>query len=142
MTCHSPIETPGASSAPNAFVPREQEDEIARWLLRPCFASDAEILLIAGFDAFDRLLHLERIDGDGSGRCSISPQSWRSTIHAKPAQVIMAHNHISGIARPSDVDLATTREAARGLALPGIVLADHMIFTAAGHFSFWRAGLL
>ena len=136
------IETPGGPPVPNGFVAREEEDEIARWLLRPAFPSDAEIVLIAGFDAFDRLLHLEQIDENGSGRCAISPQSWRTTIQAKPAQVIMAHNHISGIPRPSDADLATTREAARGLALPGIVLTDHMIFTAAGHFSFWRAGLL
>ncbi|MGQ2929786.1 MAG: JAB domain-containing protein [Sphingopyxis sp.] len=113
-----------------------------RLLLRPCFPVDGEILLIAGFDAFDRLLCLERAESDRAGRCIVPPPVWRAALDAKPAQIVMAHNHPSGIARPSDADLAATRESARFLALLGVTLSDHMIFTADGHFSFWRAGLL
>jgi DNA repair protein RadC len=142
MTRYDPIEAPGAEPAAPGFMPRAEEDDLARLLLRPCFPSDAEVLLIAGFDAFDRLLCLEHADGDRSGRCVIAPPVWRAALAAKPAQIVMAHNHPSGIARPSDADLAITRESARFLALLGVTLSDHLIFTAEGHFSFWRAGLL
>ena len=142
MTRYETIEAPGAQPASPGFVPRDDEEELPRLLLRPCFPVDGEILLIAGFDAFDRLLCLERAEGDRSGRCPVPPPIWRAVLETKPAQIVMAHNHPSGIARPSDADLATTRESARFLALLGITLSDHMIFTADGHFSFWRAGLL
>ena len=142
MTRYDPIEAPGTAPASPGFVPRDEEEELARLLLRPCFPAEAEILLIAGFDAFDRLLCLERAEGDRYGRCIAPPSIWRAALDAKPVQIVMAHNHPSGIARPSDADLATTREAARFLALLGVALSDHLIFTTEGHFSFWRAGLL
>lgn len=142
MTRYDPIKAAATAPASPGFVPREEEEELARLLLRPCFPAEAEILLIAGFDAFDRLLCLERAEGDSHGRCVIAPPIWRAILDAKPAQIVLAHNHPSGIARPSDADLATTREAARFLALLGVALSDHLIFTTEGHFSFWRAGLL
>jgi len=142
MTRYETIEAPGAQPASPGFVPRDDEEELPRLLLRPCFPVDSEILLIAGFDAFDRLLCLERAESDRAGRCIVPPQVWRAALDAKPAQIVMAHNHPSGIARPSDADLAATRESARFLTLLGVTLSDHMIFTADGHFSFWRAGLL
>ena len=142
MTRHQAIEAPKQPPPHPGFIPRDDEEELARLLLRPCFPSDEEILLIAGFDGFDRLLCLERADGDSGTRCAIRPEHWRAAIDAKPAQIVLAHNHPSGTVRPSDVDIATTREAVRFLALLGITLSDHLIFTADGHFSFWRAGLL
>ncbi|QNO26625.1 DNA repair protein RadC [Sphingopyxis sp. OPL5] len=142
MTRYETIEAPGAQPASPGFVPRDDEEELPRLLLRPCFPVDGEILLIAGFDAFDRLLCLERAESDRAGRCIVPPPVWRAALETKPAQIVMAHNHPSGIARPSDADLAATRESTRFLALLGVTLSDHMIFTADGHFSFWRAGLL
>ena len=142
MTRYETIEAPGAQPASPGFVPRDDEEELPRLLLRPCFPVDGEILLIAGFDAFDRLLCLERAESDRAGRCIVPPPVWRAALDAKPAQIVMAHNHPSGIARPSDADLAATRESARFLTLLGVTLSDHMIFTADGHFSFWRAGLV
>lgn len=142
MTRYDPIETPGATPAPPGFVPRGDEEELARLLLRPLFAAEDEMLLVAGFDAFDRLLCIEHAEGDRSGRCVVPPHIWRAALGARPAQILLAHNHPSGIARPSDADIATTRDCARFLSPLGIALSDHMIFTVEGHFSFWRAGLL
>jgi len=42
--------------------------------------------------------------------------------------VILAHNHVSGVALPSDADKATTRYLSRVLSTVGIELVDHMIF--------------
>lgn len=142
MTRYDPIETPERLPVPPGFAPRVEEDDLARLLLRPCFPVDSEALIIAGFDAFDRLRCLEWAEGDRIGRCIVPPRCWSAAIAVQPTHIVMAHNHPSGIARPSEADIATTREAARFLALLGIGLSDHLIFTVDGHFSFRRAGLL
>jgi len=44
-------------------------------------------------------------------------------------QVILAHNHTSGVALPSQEDKATTRRLYQVLASVGITLVDHLIFS-------------
>ncbi len=124
------------------FIPCAAEDDIARHLLRPHFAADRESLLLAGFDAFDRLVRLERAGGDDARRCHIPPRCWRALLDHGVVAVLMAHNHPSNIGQPSDADIATTRETALFLRVIGIELADHLIFVASGHFSFRSAEML
>ena len=42
--------------------------------------------------------------------------------------VILAHNHVSGLAFPSEDDVATTRSLAPVLERLGVELVDHLIF--------------
>ena len=43
------------------------------------------------------------------------------------ARVILAHNHLSGTALPSNTDLATTVKIKSALSLIGVELADHIV---------------
>ena len=124
------------------FIPRTSEDAVARQLLRPCFPSDREAILLLAFDGFDRLIATECAEGDETGRCSIPPRCWRGVLDRDVATMVMAHNHPSGIAWPSDADIGCTRESAAFLRLLGIELVDHLIFVESGHFSFRNAQLL
>lgn len=124
------------------FVPRKAEDDVALQLLRPCFPADGEALLLAGFDAYERLVALERADGDGDGRCSIPPRCWQKLLGRGVKAVLMAHNHPSGAAWPSDADIRCTRETGQFLRLLDIELIDHLIFVDSGHFSFRQARLM
>ncbi len=142
MTLLEPVGKPPHPAAAAGFVPRDAEDEVARYLLRPMFFADREIVVLAGFDAFDRLVGLESAVGDTTGRCVITPQCWHRLIGHRPATVAMAHNHPSGNARPSDADTRCTREAGQFLRLIGIDLSDHLIFVESGHFSFRNAGMI
>ncbi len=142
MNLLSPIHQPPGSPDIAGFIAADVEDDVARELLRPHFAADRETLLLAGFDAFDRLVRLERTGGDNASRCIIPPRCWRSLIGSGVVAVIMAHNHPSGDARPSAADTRTTQETAHFLRTMDIALADHLIFVADGHFSFRSAGLL
>ncbi len=142
MTLFEPMgKTPEPSTAAG-FVPSQSEDDVARYLLRPLFDDRRETLLLAGFDAFDRLLRLECIDGDATGRCVIPPRSWRALLGGGIRAVVMAHNHPSGVALPSDADISATHNAALFLRTLGIDLIDHLIFVADGHFSFRTAEML
>ena len=142
MTLFEPVGKRPDPSAPAGFIPAGVEDEVARHLLRPLFDDRRETLLLAGFDAFDRLLRFECVDGDAPGRCIIPPRSWRALLDGEIRAVVMAHNHPSGIALPSDADIGATHNAALFLRTFGIDLVDHLIFVANGHFSFRTAEML
>jgi DNA repair protein RadC len=58
------------------------------------------------------------------------------------ATVIVAHNHPSGIAEPSDEDITTTQQLAAAGQILGIPLTDHIIVTSDGHFSFFAHGMI
>lgn len=142
MTLLEPIDKRPYPPATAGFVPRDDEDAIARYLLRPMLFADREIVLLAGFDAYARLVGLESTIGDATGRCVITPQCWNRLLRQRVATVLMAHNHPSGVARPSEADIRCTREAGQFLRLIGIDLSDHLIFVESGHFSFRNAGML
>lgn len=142
MTLFEPAGKAPDPSALAGFVPCQSEDAVARQLLRPLFDDERETLLLAGFDAFERLARFERVDGDGTGRCVIPSHCWRGLLSGRIAAVVIAHNHPSSVARPSDADIRTTHEAAYFLRTMGIELVDHLIFVASGHFSFRTAQML
>ena len=142
MTLLAPIDPAADASPRSGFVPCEAEDDVARHLLRPHFSSDRETLILAGFDAFDRLVRLERAGSDSASRCIIPSRCWRRLFGSGVVAIIMAHNHPSGDARPSTADTRTTQDTALFLRTMEVELIDHLIFVASGHFSFRSAELL
>lgn len=56
--------------------------------------------------------------------------------------VIVAHNHPSGEASPSDADIKSTHQLVDAGRLLGIPLKDHIIVTAEGSFSFRQHSLI
>ncbi|HBD86610.1 MAG TPA: hypothetical protein DC001_04205 [Clostridiales bacterium] len=58
------------------------------------------------------------------------------------ASVIIAHNHVNGLALPSREDELTTRRIYSALALVGIALTDHIIVAGEDYVSLADSGLL
>src|SRR3546814_2950682 len=58
-------------------------------------SSDRELLLLAGFDAFERLVAFESVDEGTAARCTVAPRRWRSLLGGGVRFVLMAHNHRS-----------------------------------------------
>src|SRR3546814_15358131 len=54
--------------------------------------SDRELLLLAGFDAFERLVAFESVDEGTAARCTVAPRRWRSLLGGGVRFVLMAHN--------------------------------------------------
>jgi DNA repair protein RadC len=60
----------------------------------------------------------------------------------RAASVLIAHNHPSGNAEPSEDDIATTQQLIAAGQLLGIKVIDHIIVTKQHQYSFQGRGLL
>ena len=58
------------------------------------------------------------------------------------ARIILAHNHPSGIALPSEADKMVTENIRQALALVDMKLIDHIIVGSNDTYSFAESGLL
>ena len=56
--------------------------------------------------------------------------------------VVMAHNHVSGVALPSPEDITTTQNIAQALHAVGVELADHIIVAENDFVSLKDSGML
>ena len=63
-------------------------------------------------------------------------------LHHNAAAVILAHNHPSGIAEPSQADIAITNKLRIALATIDVRVLDHLVIGNAVVVSFAERGLL
>ncbi len=103
-----------------------------------------EMLYQVCLDAKGKLLTCRCIS---KGTVAASPVSVRQVVenalYAGASSIILAHNHPSGVALPSQQDLLVTRQIQEALAPLGIRLADHIIVADSDYVSmakaaFWR----
>jgi DNA repair protein RadC len=66
----------------------------------------------------------------------------KEALRHNAAAVILAHNHPSGVAEPSQADELITRRLREALALVDIRVLDHVIIAGADSISFAQRGLL
>lgn len=57
-------------------------------------------------------------------------------LQDRAACIIVAHNHPSGEALPSDHDIAMTQQLVAAGQILGVTLRDHIIVTKDGHYNF------
>lgn len=115
---------------------RTQVDDIARstrdfyTLLRPYFfGARNEMLCLLCLDGKHKVLGIRRL---GEGNVNAVNVTTRliaeAALSLNASAVVLAHNHVSGIAFPSDEDIATTHSLAPLLNTLGVALVDHLIF--------------
>lgn len=63
-------------------------------------------------------------------------------ISDRAASIILAHNHPSGILKPSPDDIATTEQLVDAGKILGISVLDHIIITKKGHLSLKENGFM
>ncbi|MBQ8611006.1 MAG: RadC family protein [Oscillospiraceae bacterium] len=63
-------------------------------------------------------------------------------ISSRATWCMMAHNHPSGMIRPSQRDASATKEAATALRLVGVGLTDHLIIAGEAMFSMRDSGIM
>jgi DNA repair protein RadC len=94
-------------------------------------------------DAANRPVAAERLHTGIVNRSVVYPRKIveRALSH-RAVGVIIAHNHPSGVLKPSDDDIKATAAVKKALATVEISLLDHIIIGGNGYFSWLEHGLL
>ena len=117
----------------------------ARQFFAGCLADTdptRETLWVAHVDEQARCVHLSWHTGDEAGanfplREIISDAAAHGT-----AGIVLAHNHPSGDARPSDSDCRSTRRLANAAEALDCAVLDHLVFAGRECTSFRKLGYL
>ena len=102
---------------------------------------DAEALAVIHFGLGDAII-ARRITSDNAACRTAFPMRTivADALNLGSLSILLAHNHPSGIAQPSEADIKSTRILNSILWPLGIVLKDHLIVTATEICSMKRGG--
>jgi len=117
----------------------------ARCFFSSCFHMDSqagERLWVAHVDRAARCIHVECYEGEPD---TVELPVRKIIVDAArlgSAGVVLAHNHPSGDAKPSNADCLSTRRLARAAEALDLTILDHLIFAGSDCTSMRRLGLL
>jgi DNA repair protein RadC len=104
---------------------------------------DKEHVWVLGVNAKNVVKYVELVSlGTLDGSLIQPRETFRMAISKGVKSIILAHNHPSGEAIPSNEDTNVTRNLREAGRIIGIQLLDHVIVTKDRHFSFADTGLL
>ena len=88
-----------------------------------------EKAMLLTLDSAAHVLHCHTLDEGTRAQVMISVRDIVAlAVRDDASKVILAHNHLSGLALPSNSDLVTTAQIRAALQAIGVVLEDHLIF--------------
>jgi len=117
----------------------------ARTYFAGCIADSdpqRESLWVAHVDDQSRCLHVSRHEGDESTVDFPLREIIKDAALHGSAGIVLAHNHPSGDARPSDRDCRATRRLAAAAEALDCTILDHLIFGGADCSSLRQLGYL
>ena len=101
-----------------------------------------EELWVAHTDEGARCIHISRHQGDETGGTFPLKAIIADAVTHNSSGIVLAHNHPSGDARPSDSDCRSTRRLAIAAEALDCAILDHLVFAGDQCTSFRRMGLL
>ena len=116
-------------------------DACGKYLLPLFYGRRNEIVYLLCLDAKCKVLCCKEI-GEGSVNSAGVPirRIVETALAANATSVVLAHNHPSGVAVPSDADIQTTRRVAIALDAVEIGLIDHIVVADADFVSMAQSG--
>ena len=116
-------------------------EDCGRYLVPRFFGRTKETVFLLCLDAKCKVLCCKEI-GEGSvNSASISVRKVVETaLAANATTVVLAHNHPSGIAVPSNEDIQTTQRISAALYAVEIYLADHIVVAEGDYVSMVQSG--
>ncbi|HEY6094665.1 MAG TPA: DNA repair protein RadC [Gallionellaceae bacterium] len=104
---------------------------------------EQEVFMVIFLDAQHRVLAAEELFRGTLTQTSVYPREVvKRALHHNAAATILAHNHPSGVAEPSQSDQLLTDALKQALSLVDVRVLDHFIVAGAGSLSFAERGLL
>lgn len=118
-------------------------ETVGAYLLERYAGETHEVVYQLCLDRKGKLLSCKRLNDGGASSASLDIRKVvENAILTSASTVILAHNHPSGIALPSDDDCAATTQAVQALQTIGVVLADHIIVADDDFVSMAQSGYL
>jgi DNA repair protein RadC len=104
---------------------------------------DHEVFMVLFLDARNRVIAPEEMFRGTLTHSSVYPREVvKRALSLNAAAVILAHNHPSGVAEPSQADELLTQSLRSALALVDIRVVDHIVIAGSSATSFAERGLL
>lgn len=95
--------------------------------------SDREILLSVLLNGMNRIIGVENVAIGGLHSCAWIPRDiLKSAILANAASMVVCHNHLSGVLKPTPQDLKMTNKLVKAGEIIGIKVLDHLIISHEG----------
>lgn len=102
-----------------------------------------EVFSLLLLDTQNRVIHYEELFKGTLNAASVYPREViKLVLEHNAASVILAHNHPSGIAEPSDSDEAITKKLVSALQSVDIKVLDHLVIGEGRPVSFVSRGLM
>ena len=102
-----------------------------------------EYVVVITVDSRNRVIDRHMISKGTLDASLVHPREvFRAAIVDNAAKIIIAHNHPSGNTEPSEDDIIITRRLVTSGKIVGITLMDHLIISAAGHYSLKQHGIV
>ena len=111
------------------------EDFVAPYLRSKFLGMKYEILYVICLDARKRIINCKMVNKGFCDEMFFDMRDFMSKITESTRSVVLAHNHPSGIMKPSQSDLETTRRLEKRLREYRVEIYDHLIFTDEGWIS-------
>ncbi|MBI3480333.1 MAG: DNA repair protein RadC [Nitrosomonadales bacterium] len=119
--------------------PKAVRDLLALKLAR----EESEQFVVLFLDTQHRLIEVETLFYGTLGQTSVYPREVvKRTLYHNAANVILAHNHPSGVAEPSLEDQQLTTALKQALSLVDVRVLDHFVIAGSDALSFAEKGFL
>ena len=107
------------------------------------FGATQEEVYLLGLDAKCKVLGCVKLSTGSVNSAGLSIRKVvECALNMKASSVVLAHNHTSGIAVPSQEDIRTTQSISHALDLVGVYLADHVVVADEDYVSMAESGLI
>lgn len=115
----------------------------AEYMLPFFYGATVELVYLLALDAKCMVLDCVKISTGEVNSASLSPRSVvERALGLKATSVVLAHNHPSGIAVPSEEDINVTQRIQQALNLVGVYLADHVVVAGDDYVSMMDSGMI
>jgi DNA repair protein RadC len=118
-------------------------DSVRQYLSLRMFALQHEVFVVLMLDARNRLIETRELFRGTLSQTVVYPREVvKAALTANAAAVILAHNHPSGLAEPSQADRRLTDALKHALATVDVPVLDHLIVGGRTTYSFAEHGLV
>lgn len=111
-------------------------EEIVKYIRTEIEDYSKENFFVVSFDVRNRIIGIDKTSKGTLSASLVHPrETFESAIRRHAAQIIVAHNHPSGDAEPSEDDIRITKRLYEAGKIMGIELLDHIVITKDGYCS-------